>query len=1730
METPLESPRSHPQPQLTFTASTVTCASLELNGVSFLHSIQVHTSQTLRGGIIKLSLLDQRGNSAPLLVRSLEPISPNEPLSVDLSGVHLPSYLLRQSTERERVDIIASLTTPEGAPTTEARHPLSIIPASHWIGTESNPESIASFVTPNSPAIAQCLRDASSFIKVKTGDGALDGYQSKRADRVHFLAEACFKSLAARAIRYVSGQPSFETQGQKVRNASDVLSDGLGNCLDLSVTLAALMEACGLSPLIITGADHAIVGFHVQDNSDNSVLSGSSIINRLDLREIRLIEATSICDAATSFGDALDKGTKWCRSEYSNIIAVDIVASRRSGFHPLPDRLQNLDQAAQSPNRLPPETAWKVAQPSDLPTRPASTLAPHQLRLEKWRKRLLDLSMRNPLLKDSERNGCALLIEDESVISLLEDLLWEGRWLHLTPTHARQKLTTQAAIDELTRGTLRSPATASDLDQRAKKAYRSGKSSLEETGARSLFIAIGFLEYSADQLGQTVLAPLILVPVELEKVSRSEGFKLRGASDDPVPNVALIESLKTSQGVDLGIGSGRVSELDEDEKGLDIPAILERVRTAIKNLPKARVHAVAKLGIYAFRKLPLFEELREREHVLSEHPIVRSLLERQSVETLNKQSLVLPQQVENLCNFNQLHLPLPADSSQTAAVLSACHGATFVLQGPPGTGKSQTITNLIANSLALGKRVLFVAEKSAALSVVSHRLTKTGLTNFVLNLHADHATKANFVAQIQSALSALEEQPHSITNEFQRVTEDLEKNRIALKDATEALHTPTETGGESPHDAIENALKALDDAGETRFPTGSFDLAVKNCLHPTALTSYVEALDFIEESFRPIARIRHTIPDWLQPSNDAAPLPVKNDADTTKTLLVRALEKIKNLENHLEVTIPKSLSWFGAATRVINHLFQTTTNFPALIDVILADDFKARFHTLQQALNHHAEGNNAAAELSKHFHNEVLTLPLNDFLQTLRIARTQFFLLRFFSVRKVRVALSRFSKATPPTHLESLSSIIESLCASQEAIARAESAQPLLQSIVSHPELNPDNTLKETLHVCFQTASRLRQLFPDQLNHLSLRLSEKISAENLQQLVRECLDLVEKTSAAVQALESKICAENNLTEETLEVTALLSRLEAISEHSDNLPRIAKFQIAMKQAKTLGLDAFLAALELGQDQPEQIISAAKHELISAWVRARVNSDSALAKCLGETNVKARKTFSNALHKYWGRLPQSLAKTAAEKIRAEISRRDSQPMMKAAKHLHELRAVSTIRRPIRRVMREAGQAIAALKPIVLASPLSAATLLPTDFPTFDLVVFDEASQVPVWDAVCALSRAKSAVIVGDSKQLPPTTFFERKDSDESDAENHESFEVLESLLDEAIASGVNQLSLIWHYRSRDERLIEYSNRKSYAGRLKTFPSAHRTHPNLGVEFRFVGGTYARGQGSTNQAEAEAVIAELTLRLKSADACPANRSIGVVTFSLVQANLIQDLFDEALENDPTLVAVCSQIAEKGEPVFIKNLEGVQGDERATMLFSICFGKDANGTFHHNLGPLNLAGGERRLNVAVTRAQEKVIIFSSIRASDLDPAKCKSQGARDLRDYLAFAEHGTLPSTLETGTSHAAPELSSIETTLAQALETRGWIVDRHVGRSNDFRISLAVRNPTDPDQWSLGIELDGTFHKTAPTVIDRESVRDGVLATLGWKIIRICSLDVLYHLPKAIAQIESMLPKNK
>ena len=277
---------------------------------------------------------------------------------------------------------------------------------------------------------------------------------------------------------------------------------------------------------------------------------------------------------------------------------------------------------------------------------------------------------------------------------------------------------------------------------------------------------------------------------------------------------------------------------------------------------------------------------------------------------------------------------------------------------------------------------------------------------------------------------------------------------------------------------------------------------------------------------------------------------------------------------------------------------------------------------------------------------------------------------------------------------------------------------------------------------------------------------------------------------------------------------------------------------------------------------------------------------------------------------------------------------------------------------------------------------------------------------------------------------------------------------------------------------------------------------------------------------------MVAELTRRLLDDDACTANRSLGVVTFSQAQQTLVQDLLDEAVDKDGKLRERMAEAAKLGEEVFVKNLENVQGDERATMLFSICYGRDANGVMYHNFGPLNLAGGERRLNVAVTRAREKIVLFTSIRSSDLDPAKCNKAGAQHLREYLAYAELGVIPSTSGSRDTPREVDVSAIESAIKDALESRGWRVDLHVGRSRDYRVSLALAHKSAhksahtsaPERWVLGVELDGAFYAAAPSVIDRETVRDGVLKSLDWRILKVSCVDWLRDPSKVIERIDA------
>jgi len=349
--------------------------------------------------------------------------------------------------------------------------------------------------------------------------------------------------------------------------------------------------------------------------------------------------------------------------------------------------------------------------------------------------------------------------------------------------------------------------------------------------------------------------------------------------------------------------------------------------------------------------------------------------------------------------------------------------------------------------------------------------------------------------------------------------------------------------------------------------------------------------------------------------------------------------------------------------------------------------------------------------------------------------------------------------------------------------------------------------------------------------------------------------------------------------------------------------------------------------------------------------------------------------------------------------------------------------------------------------------------------------------------------------------------------------EAVEDMESILDECIAARLPEKHLRWHYRSRHESLIAFSNNRYYDDSLITFPSPQSV---TAVKFRHVAGVYGMGSSRTNPIEAKAVVEEITRRLKSS--ALSKFSIGVVTFSIAQQSLIEDLLDEAMSNDPQLEALSEGVE---EPIFIKNLESVQGDERDVILFSVCYGPDRAGKISMNFGPLNKAGGERRLNVAITRARWEVVVFSSLKADKINLSRTRANGVRDLKFFLDYAERGTVALNEVATADPAAGSESYFEEEVSRALRAQGHEVHQQVGCSG-YRIDMAIVDPERPGSYLLGIECDGANYHRSKTARDRDEIRESVLEGLGWKLHRIWSTDWWHSPRQELEKIELAIEK--
>ncbi len=1662
-------------------------------------------------------------------------------LDVDVA---LAPELLARQTEREAGEFRVEVAS-RGNVLGRHSSPLDVLAATEWSGGNEFPEVLAAFVTPNHPAVERLIVDAGRFLREWTGDGAISGYQSRNPARAKAIVAALYTAMAGRGIGYVNPPASFEATGQKVRLADQVLEGKLGTCIDLALVLAAAIEQAGLHPLMVIQRGHAFAGAWLVEETfaDPVVDTHSRLVNRVELDEMVVVEAVGVTSTpAMGFDAAALRGRTLLAEKEDFRWALDVRAARRAAVRPLPIRVGGVGGVVM----VATEGEGGPAAPESVRTNErehagkadASAAEAPRTRVDNWKRKLLDLSLRNRLINFRETSQ-SVVIECPDVGGL-ENALAGGARFEILPrpdvlirggdaggaAAERDALAVEerrrVLREEMASRRLRATLAPGELATRLTGIYRAAKMSIDENGANTLFLALGSLVWYESKESQTPRsAPLLMLPMTLERRSAREGFRIVAADEDPRINITLVEKLAQ----EFGIDAAGLRDVPEDESGVDVAAVLRRFREAIKHIDRWEVKETAQLGLFTFSKFLMWLDLQEREAALRRSRVVNFLVDRPDAP-FDAEPFPAPGDLDSSINVSESLAPLDADSSQSVAALAAATGRTFVLEGPPGTGKSQTITNIIAQAVAGGKRVLFVAEKLAALSVVHKRLERVGLAPFCLEVHSNKASKKEVLEQIAKAFDAAgSREPAG----WQTLAADLERTRAGLNDLVDRLHSVRPIG----RSFFQVAAYLIALSGEADIELRLENVAAVEAAFIDGLRLQLEA---VEVAGRAVGDIpthplrecgrgdwQDSLPEQSAAAIDAATSALEGMQDGLETL-ARALGAVGDLDD-LQRWSRMNVEWL---VRIGTHLVSCTG---ATMAILTDPGWQSLREQLESLIARGRRRDVLRTQVLSQAGDGVFALDLDALNATLKAGAARSWPLSWLACRSARNAVRMVWKGPLPLN-STLITVLESAreCRDETAWLASEASQGARYFGRAYKDGLADwNAIDGAV------------AWADEMRALSAARPEDALGAVIRsgaiRLATEGIDELQQGSpggAIRRGLES--CRAFDDTWKRLDaMLSLLPDAMPAVEEAEHLPWLrgvlARWRAGLselndwcywrraRQALGPQCEPVAIAVERGRIACERMRPAFEKALARSWVAAVSDATPELR----DFNVAAHEgqiARFRDLDRKWLDLAAQIARARVAggvppRLNVESGNTPATEMGVLA---HQMR-LQRRHMPVRRLIGKLPNLLPRLKPCFLMSPLSVAQYLDPAYPPFDLVVFDEASQIPVWDAVGAIARGTSVIVVGDSKQLPPTNFFQKLDGE--DAGDEEDFEELESVLDECVASGLPSMRLLWHYRSRHESLIAFSNHHYYQGSLLTFPVPEDRGEGLGVSMRHIaGGTYDRGGSRTNRAEAEAVVADLVARL-AARPPASGASVGVVTFSSAQQSLIEDLIDARRRDDSTFDAAMNA---GEEPVFIKNLENVQGDERDVILFSVGYAPDRNGRMVMSFGPLNRDGGERRLNVAVTRARREVVVFSSIRADQIDLNRTRAVGAMHLKSFLEYAERG--PAAIgEAIADTVLAEPSPLEMSVKSELESRGWSVDARIGCSG-YRVDLAVRDPDRQGRYLLGIECDGAFYAAASTARDRDRLRGQVLSGLGWRLHRVWSVEWRRNRAKALQRIEDAI----
>jgi len=1304
---------------------------------------------------------------------------------------------------------------------------------------------------------------------------------------------------------------------------------------------------------------------------------------------------------------------------------------------------------------------------------------------EAWKGRLLDVSNRNPLIRFRKHKASVLTISLPDASTLYLELEKGRHYTVISDPQGQEEPGTGRLLVNAQVPEQQVDRVLYNLRGRS-RTYRS------DHGVNILFVAVGSLLWKDAGSSELNESPLFLVPVALERKNSFSPYRLQPLDEDAVFNPSLRKRLEMDYRIKL-------PEFDLDN-GFELPAALESIREAIPPSSGWQVNATCHLALFHFSKLLMYHDLDQGLPSLASQPVIRALAGDPAALPPEPHDMLAPQEYDSKLKLDNSFQVLDADSSQLEAVQAALAGVSFVLQGPPGTGKSQTITNMIAELMAHGKRVLFVSQKMAALDVVRGNLDKCGLGNRCLELHDPKKNRAEIVKEIATSLEDLGQR----TGEVSEVR-DLAAVRQELNDYARGLHAPRGRLGESAYGMI-GRYASLSEAADMDFKM------------PAVLEIDEDRLGRMDAMVLRLSRMTAAFRDPAHPWSGAL---ITEWSDRLQAKVQEELSALLDARDKLWGALPTLASALGleapgslSDVRRLRHLYGDLAGRPSVRREWLEGDLDTLVALTDAGMAAFHDSSVKESGLLGIGSRDILDLDGKTFRYRFEVQytgplrvlnggyRRDMRILRAISGRQLSFDEAKYMVRAVDDYQRSLAAWK----------VKRDDIMTALRGVFNG-EGNELSSISE----------RLRWTRDFRSTHV-LMINEKVidalTANDVPQQVKDGASELElcvgRFDSVLDDLSARFDPGHRLNGRPLRDASLKDLEEWTEKAWTSRYRYQEWldlASLVDGMKALGMEDVVRELKEMDVPPEGMLGAFQKRFARLWTEEALASDPVLNRFRRDHQMGLIERFDelDRLHVERGR--HRVQARIEEDLRRRREGEDRNALLKQGTEIARLAKLKRQRKAMRTMLSECWDLIGLLKPCMLMSPLSVAQFLDRERTCFDVVIFDEASQICPEDAIGSIARGRQVIVVGDSKQMPPTSFFALSADDEDEEPD------LESILDECETCGMSRRMLMWHYRSKDESLIAFSNHQFYGGKLNTFPSSIFGREGFGLRHVHVpNGVFDRGRSRTNRQEA-LVVANM---VRDHYARKDGKSLGVIAFSEAQMEAIDEALDEMRKDDRELDTVLS--SEEGEPFLLYNLENVQGHERDRIILSVGYGKDDKGKFSLNLGPLNRDGGERRLNVAITRAKLSLDIVSSVRSEDIDLSGSRSRGPQLLKRYLEFAESG--------GDRRALPmthgrqeEITPFEEHLCRALQARGHKVRMNVGTS-DYRVDLAIEDPDDEGRFLLGIECDGPHYVSGMTVRDRDRTRQGQLRRLGWKLHRTWSVEWFRDPEGELQRIEEAL----